>query len=55
MVGGRHRDALTNSGICQTLAPLSTDRYSMMGPLPAGDARNGRSLGLFHKGQIPLA
>lgn len=55
LVGGRHMDARTDSGNCQTLAPLSTNRYFMVGPLPAGDGRNGGSLGLFYKGQISLA
>lgn len=55
LVGGRHMDSVTNSGICQTLTPLSRNRYFMFEPLLAGDGRNGRSLGLFYQGQIPLA
>lgn len=55
LVGGRPTDGLTNSGIYQTLTPLSTDRYFMIGPLLAGDGRNGKSLQLLYKGWIPLA
>ena len=47
LVGGRPMDALTNSGIYQTLTPLPPNRYVAIGPLLAGDGRNGRPLGLF--------